>query len=201
MNVGLLNDVRVEKRLSENLRVTVKMDPGQDLKSKKLKGAIVSPGEPRKETGIYWGYSVRIASSLTDVFTKTPYEDGYDLTLGTSDKGEELTKVTTGSLKYKHSLIVFGGLQGLEAAVESDDKLDVDDPSLLFDHYLNTIPNQGSRTVRTEEAVLISLAALRDKLAPEKEAPEFKFEETIPVSEDTGVRFPDGRAPKKIRVE
>lgn len=201
VNVGLPNDVRVEQRLNENLRVTVKLDPGQDLKSKKLKGAIVSPSDPRKETGIYWGYTVRIASSLSDVFIKSPYEDGYDLSIGTSDKGEEVTSVTNESLQYKHVLIVFGGLQGLESALESDDNLDVDDPSLLFDHYLNTIPKQGSRTVRTEEAILVTLAALRDKLMPENEAPEFKFVETIPVSEDTGARFPDGRAPKKIRVE
>lgn len=202
VNVGLLNDVRVvDQRLNENLRVTVKLDPGQDLKSKKLKGTIVSPGDPRKETGIYWGYNVRIAGSLTDVFTKSPYEDGYDLSIGTSDKGEEITNVVSGSLKYKHSLIVFGGLQGLEAALESDDNLDVDDPSLLFDHYVNTVPQQGSRTVRTEEAVLISLAALRDKLAPEKIAPEFRFVESIPQSEDTGAKYPDGRPPKKIRVE
>lgn len=66
---------------------------------------------------------------------------------------------------YKHLLIVFGGLQGIEAALESDETLDVDDASLLFDHYLNTLPDQGSRTIRTEEAILISLTALRPKIA------------------------------------
>lgn len=65
---------------------------------------------------------------------------------------------------YKHLLIAFGGLNGLEAAVENDDVLKIDDPQLLFDHYLNTLPDQGSRTIRTEEAVLISLAALRPKI-------------------------------------
>lgn len=60
--------------------------------------------------------------------------------------------------------MVFGGLQGLEAALENDDTLNVDDPSLLFDYYLNTLPEQGSRTIRTEEAILVSLAALRPKL-------------------------------------
>uniref|UniRef100_A0A336M442 CSON009462 protein n=1 Tax=Culicoides sonorensis TaxID=179676 RepID=A0A336M442_CULSO len=201
VNVGLLNDVRVDQALNENLRVTVKLEPGQDLKSKKLKGSVVSPSEPRKETGIYWGYSVRIATSLTDIFTKSPYEDGYDLTIGTSDKGEEVTAVEQESLKFKHALIVFGGLQGLEAALESDDKLDIDDPSLLFDRYLNTVPKQGSRTVRTEEAILISLAALKEKLVTEKNAPEFKFIESIPQSEDTGAKYPDGRSHKKLRVE
>lgn len=70
--------------------------------------------------------------------------------------------------KYKHLLIVFGGLQGLEAALECDEALSVEEPSLLFDHYLNTLPEQGSRTIRTEEAILVSLAALRRKVGLNK---------------------------------
>lgn len=46
--------------------------------------------------------------------------------------------------------MVFGGLQGLEASVDADTNLDVSDPSVLFDLYLNTCPGQGSRTIRTE---------------------------------------------------
>lgn len=88
----------------------------------------------------------------------------YDLTIGTSDKGTSIDEMD--SVQYKHLLVVFGGLQGIEAAVESDEALDVTDASLLFDHYLNTLPNQGSRTIRTEEAILISLAMLRPKLSP-----------------------------------
>jgi len=40
----------------------------------------------------------------------------------------------------------------------------VADPSVLFDLYVNTCPSQGSRTIRTEEAILISLAALQPGL-------------------------------------
>ena len=49
-----------------------------------------------------------------------------------------------------HALVVFGGVQGLETSLDADDSLDIDDPSLLFDHYLNTCPQQGSNTIRTE---------------------------------------------------
>lgn len=52
----------------------------------------------------------------------------------------------------------------MEVALENDTVLDVDDPALIFDHYLNTLPKQGSKTIRTEEAVLVTLAALRPKL-------------------------------------
>ena len=37
----------------------------------------------------------------------------------------------------------------------------VHDPASLFDHYLNLCPRQGSRTIRSEEAVLVGMAALR----------------------------------------
>lgn len=53
-------------------------------------------------------------------------------------------------LLFRHLLVVFGGLQGLEASVHTDQNLDVTDPSVLFDLYLNTCPGQGSRTIRTE---------------------------------------------------
>lgn len=54
------------------------------------------------------------------------------------------------SLGTRHALVVFGGLQGLEAGVDADPNLEVADPSVLFDFYVNTCPSQGSRTIRTE---------------------------------------------------
>ena len=65
------------------------------------------------------------------------------------------------NLDYKHCLIAFGGLHGLEDALENDDTLEAEEVNLLFNYYLNTCPNQGSGTIRTEEAVLITLAELR----------------------------------------
>lgn len=137
----------VDKQLQENLRVTVKLPPNSDVKSKKLRGKIVSPSEPRKSTGIYWGYNVRIANSISQVFSQSPYQGGYDVTVGTSDKGESIHKVEAKSLKYKHMLIVFGGLFGLENAVENDEAITADDPSLLFDHYFNVVPEQGKNFI------------------------------------------------------
>ena len=61
----------------------------------------------------------------------------------------------------RHLLVVFGGLKGLEASLESDEKLTENDPSLVFDHYINTCPGQGSGTIRTEEAILVTMSALR----------------------------------------
>ncbi|XP_075971522.1 28S rRNA (uridine-N(3))-methyltransferase [Anticarsia gemmatalis] len=163
VNVGLLQDVSTDKLLNPGIRVTVRMLPTQEG-SKKFKGKIVSLTTPRAETGVYWGYTVRIANNLSQVFTQSPYKDGYDLTIGTSDKGTPINDLPTKQLKYNHALIVFGGLHGIEAALESDEQVQAEDASLLFNHYVNVLPNQGSRTIRTEEAVLIALSSLQSKL-------------------------------------
>lgn len=61
---------------------------------KKLKGQVVSPATPQKEADLYWGYNVRLASSLGAVFTECPYKSGYDLTIGTSERGSNIDTFT-----------------------------------------------------------------------------------------------------------
>lgn len=169
VNVGLLQDVSTDKLLNPGIRVTVRMLPPSEG-SKKLKGKIVSLATPRAETGVYWGYTVRIANSLSQVFTQCPYKDGYDLTIGTSDKGMPIDNLPSNGVTYNHALIVFGGLHGIEAALESDEQLQVEEASLLFNHYINVLPNQGSRTIRTEEAILIAMSSMRTKLKANNES-------------------------------
>ncbi|XP_036607014.1 putative methyltransferase C9orf114 homolog [Trichosurus vulpecula] len=163
VNCGMKKEVQIDKNLEPGLRVTVRLDQQQIPESKSLKGRVVSSQEPRTHAGLYWGYSVRLASCLSAVFAEGPFKDGYDLTIGTSERGEDLASVQLPN--FSHALVVFGGLQGLEAGVEADPNLEVTDPSVLFDFYLNTCPGQGSRTIRTEEAILISLATLRSPIA------------------------------------
>lgn len=172
VNVGLLKNVKVDRPLQPGVRVTVEMLPSPP-ESKRLFGRVVPPTRPKKETGVYWGYSVRLASSFNAVFTECPFKEGYDVTVGTSERGERVEKVTLPS--HQHALVVFGGLAGIEAALEADEVLMVDNPALLFDFYLNTCPDQGSRTIRTEEAILITLAELRSKFQPKV---EFKIKQT-----------------------
>ncbi|EDW74506.1 uncharacterized protein Dwil_GK21364 [Drosophila willistoni] len=185
-NVGLLNDVLVDKAIEPGVRVTVKMDQPNEAQ-RKQRGTLVSPDEPRRETGVYWGYQVRIAHSLSEIFTKSPYDSGYDVTLGTSDRGKNVHEVPAKSFSYNHLLIVFGGLQGLESALSNDEKLTVDDPELLFDHYVNVLPRQGSRTIRTEEALLIALAALQEKFQPQNAEVETDLSDLLPRSDETGI--------------
>ncbi|XP_060578148.1 putative methyltransferase C9orf114 homolog [Ruditapes philippinarum] len=163
VNVGIMKDVQVDKQLVPGVRVTVKMDL-TSIERKKNKGTVVPPSEPRTHAGLYWGYSVRLASSIGAVFTECSYKEVYDLTIGTSERGSDIDDFELDKKDFKHALIVFGGVHGLETSLEADENLAVDDPSLLFQHYINTCPQQGSRTIRTEEAILITMSALRPKL-------------------------------------
>ncbi|KAJ7988260.1 hypothetical protein DPEC_G00321740 [Dallia pectoralis] len=162
VNCGMWKEVRIDKQLQSGLRVTVHMNMTQNKDSKVHNGVVVAPHKPRTEGGLYWGYSVRLASSLSKVLTECPHKGGYDLTIGTSEKGKDVDQMEVSS--FRHMLVVFGGLQGLEASVDADPNLEVTDPSILFDLYLNTCPNQGSRTIRTEEAILITMSTLRQKI-------------------------------------
>ncbi|EER38736.1 conserved hypothetical protein [Histoplasma capsulatum var. duboisii H88] len=165
VNTGLPEKVRVPYiPTPENTRVTVKFGSSIDPSD----GAeVVSPFAPREETGYYWGYSVRRCASLSAVFTECPFDGGYDLSFGTSERGCPLSEAIAGEvLKFEHLIVVFGGVAGLEAAVTADknlrDKgLGASDAERVFDYWVNVLPGQGSRTIRTEEAVWLGLMGLR----------------------------------------
>lgn len=164
VDVGLTKEVQLDRKLVPGVRVTVQLEPlTKGSFGKMRQGIAVSCSMPSTKSGLYWGYRARLASSLGAVFSDSPYEGGYDLTIGTSERGKSVDNFALP--KFRHMLVVFGGLHGLEASLDADSELDAEDPSELFHHYLNTCPGQGSRTIRTEEAILITLSALRMKLA------------------------------------
>jgi len=71
VDVGLLLPIRIDRVLPPGFRVTVAMS-----NDSKKRGTVVSPMEPRLKLGVYWGYSVRLASSLSAVFSQCPYPEG-----------------------------------------------------------------------------------------------------------------------------
>jgi predicted SPOUT superfamily RNA methylase MTH1 len=129
------------------------------------------PKAPRLEGGLHWGYDVRRCGSLSSVFTESPFEDGYDVSIGTSERGTPVAKAFPysaggGPLAFSHMLVVFGGPRGIEWAASNDGELAASGITTgktkeLFDHWVNVLPNQGSRGIRTDEAVFIALTALR----------------------------------------
>jgi predicted SPOUT superfamily RNA methylase MTH1 len=162
---------RIDRVLAPGIRCTVQIDPkAYTTPGKSLKGKVVSPSLPREKDGTYWGYSVRLASSIKAIFDESPYPNGYDLKLGTSERGnvsvdddEFVKKHEAKRNGFQHAIIVLGGVAGIEECVDADETMDIagEDSHSLFDMWVNVCQFQGSRTIRTEEAVLISLSRLR----------------------------------------
>ncbi|KAK2758013.1 hypothetical protein FQN54_004419 [Arachnomyces sp. PD_36] len=173
IDTGLPQKVRLEGlSIPENTRVTVKFTSSD---SNPQEAKPVAPSAPREEAGYYWGYNVRRCSSLSTVFTECPFDGGYDLSFGTSERGVDISSILSSSSssntsqpvpKSQHMLIVFGGVAGIEAAVKADSELLATgvrpgEAEKLFDYWVNVLPGQGSRTIRTEEAVWLGLMGLR----------------------------------------
>jgi len=139
-----------EKRIAINTRVTVKIvNLGESPKA-----VVVS----RDEIEGYWGYQV-VASNIT--LGRLLKTRSFNLVVATSKYGVPLIEVTEELVKrWKKSrrvLIVFGApTKGLYDIIAQEGlKL-----SEVTDFVVNTIPGQGTETVRTEEALYSTLAVL-----------------------------------------
>jgi predicted SPOUT superfamily RNA methylase MTH1 len=148
-----------------------------------LQVEVVDQTAPREEEGYYWGYQVRRATSLSDVHISCPFPPaGYDVSIGTSERGATLDSILPSAIApksrtkapdvelipdtFEHLLIVFGGVAGLEPAVASDPEfkargLTKETAHEAFDAWVNLVKGQGSRTIRTEEAVEFGLFGLK----------------------------------------
>jgi predicted SPOUT superfamily RNA methylase MTH1 len=154
---GILVDVGVERpiqvpnlRTPRNTRITLRIVE----KGKSPRAEIVN----HDEIEAYWGYEVIVS----EVSIGNMLEDHcFDLVLATSRRGEPLMGIVGDLLtKWKRSesvLVVFGSpTQGLWEIVRQEHrKLEE-----LADFVVNTIPEQATETVRTEEALYATLAAL-----------------------------------------
>jgi len=130
-----------------NTRVTVKIRKTE----KSLEAEIAS----RNETKDYWGYKIT-PSNLTFGKLLTKYQ--FDLVIATSKHGKpyhETSKTLAENWKSsKKILIAFGApTQGLYEIVKQEN-LNLDN---IADFVVNTIPSQKTETVRTEEALFITL--------------------------------------------
>ncbi|CAH9091497.1 unnamed protein product [Cuscuta europaea] len=163
VDVGLSKHVLIDQVIDPGKRVTVSMGTDRHLDSD-IPHQIVSTSKPREEAGMYWGYKVRYASNISSVFKNCPYKGGYDHLIGTSEHGIAIKSSELCLSSFKHLLIAFGGLAGLEECIEEDSSLKGKKALDIFDLYLNTCPHQGSRTIRTEEAIFISLQYFQEPI-------------------------------------
>lgn len=112
----------------------------------------------REQVPAYWGFKVRVEKRP---FVKFVAADDFDLVIATARLGSKFAKMQSGIgdkwARSQRILVAFGApSRGLhEIAKAEGAQLDA-----LVDFVVNMIPEQGTATVRTEEALLASLAIL-----------------------------------------
>jgi predicted SPOUT superfamily RNA methylase MTH1 len=154
---GSLVDIGVERpqRLrGVNLRVNTRITVRVGVKDKKLYLERAVPGE----VGDYWGYVVRISK---DSLGSTLKKLRPTLVVLTSRYGSPFSSVAERILDGWRGVgrlfLVFGGpYEGLREILGREKT----DPFDVGDFVVNFIPDQATRTVRTEEAVSAALAIL-----------------------------------------
>lgn len=112
--------------------------------------------------GVQW---LCVTTACIQVMQAVCTELAIDLLLLTSHHSQVVLPGNLELPHFRHILIAFGGPEGLEDCLAHDKRLQKTEMTDVFDLYLNTCPNQGSRTIRTEEAVLISMAFLQTAVA------------------------------------
>lgn len=154
---GSLIDIGVEQpallrgvKLKENSRITVRIS----AVSKRPKVTLADS----KDIKTYWGYKVTVSNTPFGQFIKARQ---FDLLVATSRRGRQIKEVMNDlESKFRSSqniLTAFGApSQGLHEIVARE-QMKLDD---VADFVVNTIPNQATETVRTEEAVYASLSIL-----------------------------------------
>ena len=163
VDIGIGTVLLEDEKLPSYTRVTLDVSALQTTTPHLSNARLAQPTDPTRNLGYHWGYSTRLASSLSAVITESPHPDGYDFVIGTSERGEELTADRLGSLPpFQHLLVVLGGQAGIESAAENDSELNLgkEDIKKLFDWWINCVVGQGSRTIRTEEAIWIVLGQM-----------------------------------------
>ena len=160
-NIGLKTEAFIDRQIEVGTRVTVHIPQvAGSTTRKQVSGRAVAPSTPREKNGTYWGYTTRLAQSLSQVWSECPFKGGYDLSVGTSEHGVDCHAHDFTLPQFNHMIIFFGGLAGLEEHIGADETINVKSPDELFQLYVNSVIGQGCRTIRTEEAIPITLSAL-----------------------------------------
>lgn len=150
VNAGLRGLVDIPRRLKVSERVSLRLS----RVSPYLEGELVDPSK----SAIYWGFKVTRGNSKLSDLVRSGKQD---LTISTSRRGRNIREAMTDlALRWKSSLrplVLFGSRDEGVPEILSREGTDV---AKLADLNLNVMPYQGVETVRTEEAVLATLAVL-----------------------------------------
>jgi hypothetical protein len=156
VDAGLEEAVQAEGNYGVGERVTLRLiSVGRDLHGQiETSEMSASQGSGTRK---YWGYKVNRALSLG----KLLQERHFYLKIGTSRYGSQAAEIwpslIAGLQASTAVLVAFGSPKSGLREILQHEKLD---PRHVFDYFLNMVPNQQTATVRTEEAILVSLGVL-----------------------------------------
>jgi len=149
VEIGVERPLKVKGSFKTGARVTTRMiDPPNDL------GGIVE----RDSVDVYWGFKVSAhRSSLGDLLR----EKERGVVIAASRFGKPVTAIW-GDLskllaKSRGMLLIFGSPSEGVAGILARENVNLE---ASVDAVINTVPLQGTATIRTEEAVIASLAVL-----------------------------------------
>ncbi|KIH51199.1 hypothetical protein ANCDUO_18717 [Ancylostoma duodenale] len=128
--------------------------------SKRYRGKLSNARKVRARTGKYWGYSVQLATSLKEVIDRKKF----DVIIGTSPRGEPVSNMYVNTLNDIHVLLVFGGVAGVDAALEAEEALAETRAEEALDLLINSLPFKGTNSERVEENVFVTLAEVTMRL-------------------------------------
>jgi len=152
-----LVDIGVKKRLratgrapSPGSRTTVRVTEV----SPTLRGMFVG----KKDVDLYWGYGVHLVRGGLDKLVSV---GDFNLKVATSRHAPIFTylesDITVKLAEARNVLVAFGSPRKGLVELASERGLELDQ---IFDYTMNTIPDQGTETVRTEEAISATLALI-----------------------------------------
>jgi predicted SPOUT superfamily RNA methylase MTH1 len=108
-------------------------------------------------TDKYWGYSVSSSAATLGKVLQN-YEE---LKIATSRSCQSISSFSSNKWKNKKILIAFGGpYKGIPEMVKAEGKKVSD----LFDCCYNILSKYGTRSLRLEEAMMITLSKLEDRI-------------------------------------
>jgi len=152
VNIGVERPVLLNvPNLSLGKRITVKVSSLQNNTPEVSLARI-------EEINIYWGYRVTLSNSTLGQIIK---ENRFDLKISTSRHGKPLNKIMCEIKgrwkKASKVLIAFGSPKEGLKKILANEGLDID---MVSDFNVNVVPHQGTKTIRTEEALYATLTAI-----------------------------------------
>ncbi len=173
LKAGMYREGLVQSKVKDGLLVDIGIEQPAILREtqfavgERLTLQVVNVGErveaqtvSRDDVDVYWGFRVQVERKP---FGQMVSGGGFDLKIATAKLGENFKNVADRIgekwSRAQHILVAFGApSRGLhEIAKDEGARLE-----RIVDFVVNTIPAQGTATVRTEEALMASLAIFNE---------------------------------------